>query len=57
MGDGTMANWMEEMKKIQRRMRPAPVGRGDGQRKDPGEIGDKICQKAVTPPPAHFLRF
>ncbi len=57
MGEGTRANWMEEMKKIQGGRGPAPVGGGGGWGRDQGESGGKICQEAAAPPPAHFLRF
>ncbi len=59
MGEGTRANWMEEMKKIQGGRGPAPVGGGGGCGRDQGESGGKICQEAAAPPPppAHFLRF
>jgi hypothetical protein len=52
-----MANWMEEMKKIQGRRGPMLVGGGGGWGRDQGEIGGKNCQEAATPFPIHFLRF
>jgi hypothetical protein len=48
---------MEEMKKIQGRRGPTPVGRGGAQGRDQGEISGKICQEATVPPLTHFLRF
>jgi hypothetical protein len=57
MREGTKANWMEEMKKIQGHKGPVPMGGGGGWGRDQGEIGGKICQKVAMPPPAHFLRF
>jgi hypothetical protein len=57
MGEGTRANLMEEMTKIQGGRGPAPVGGGGGRGRDPGEIGGKIWQEAAAPPPKHFLRF